>query len=68
MLPNGQMSFQRIVHNPHPKLRITETYCPACGHLVAASPYLELLDFVERIHICPESMAFAHPPERRPLR
>jgi hypothetical protein len=38
--------------NPHhPKL--IESYCPACGLLIAASPRPEVLRILERIHACP---------------
>jgi len=35
----------------HPKL--IESYCPACGLLIAASPRPEVLRILERIHACP---------------
>jgi hypothetical protein len=66
MLPDRQFSFKRISHNPNPTLGLTETHCPACGNLIAASPHLEVLDFVERLHVCPEPRAFAYPLLRNP--
>ena len=59
-MASTQFSFRRIEHNTKPRGQVTETYCPACGHLVAASPYMKLLEFVEKIHVCPESRAFAY--------
>lgn len=33
--------------------RLLESYCEACGLLVAASPWPALLDIAENVHICP---------------
>ncbi len=44
--------FSVLKVNPrHPKL--IESYCPACGLLIAASPRPQVLRILERIHICP---------------
>lgn len=61
MLPSNRKPFQRIARELNPKAHITETHCPACGHLIAITPRPELLDLVENLHICPESLAFAFP-------
>jgi hypothetical protein len=58
---NRQVSFQRVTHKLRPKAELVASYCPACGQLVAASPHVNLLQFVEAIHACPESNAFRRP-------
>ena len=65
-MASNQLSFRRISHSVKPRPKLTETYCPFCGNLIAASPHLTLLDFVERLHACPESRAFANtqPPNK----
>jgi hypothetical protein len=47
---NDKLSVWKV--NRHqPKL--IESYCPACGVLIAASPRPEVLRILERIHACP---------------
>jgi hypothetical protein len=67
-MATNQFSFLRIEHDLSPGGQVIETYCPACGALVAASPKAKLLDLVEEIHICLESMAFAHSSQERDIR
>jgi|HubBroStandDraft_5_1064220.scaffolds.fasta_scaffold20448_1 hypothetical protein len=55
---NRRVSFQFVTHKLRPKAELHASYCPACGLLVAASPHVDLLQFVETIHACPESFAF----------
>jgi len=33
--------------------RLIESYCAACGLLIAASPWPKLLQKIEAVHICP---------------
>jgi hypothetical protein len=56
-------SFRRIEHDLSPKAQVSETYCPACWHL--NGPYLELSEVVEKVHVCPQSRAFAYPDSKR---
>jgi hypothetical protein len=55
---NRRVSFQRVTHKLRPKAELHASHCPACGQLVAARPHMHLLQFVETIHVCPESIAF----------
>ena len=59
-MARNQLSFRRISQSVEPRLQLTESYCPYCGNLIAASPHVMLLDFVETLHACPESRAFAY--------
>jgi hypothetical protein len=63
-MATNQFSFVRIEHIMGPRALLIETYCPACGSMIAASPEAMVLDFVEKLHVCPESMAFAHSSEK----
>jgi hypothetical protein len=58
-MESKQFTFPRVQCYTKPKAQLTASYCPTCGHLLAASPYATLLDFIERIHICSESRAIA---------
>jgi hypothetical protein len=58
---NRGVSFQRVVHKLRPEAELLASYCPACGQLVAASPHVKLVQFVETIHECPQSLAFQPP-------
>jgi hypothetical protein len=46
--------FQRVTLQPRPKAELVASCCPTCGRLVAASPNVSLLQFVETIHVCPQ--------------
>jgi len=51
-VPKSPSKLSVLKVNPsHPKL--IESYCPACGLLIAASPRPEVLRIFERIHACP---------------
>ena len=56
-----KVPFQRVTHKLRPKAELVASYCPACGQLVAASPHVNLVQFVETIHACPQSIAFRGP-------
>jgi len=58
---NRRVFFQRVTHKLRPKAELHASYCPACGQLVAASPHVDLLQLVETIHSCPQSIAFRSP-------
>jgi hypothetical protein len=58
---NRPVSFQRVTHKLRPEAELHASYCPNCGQLVAASPHVDLLQFVETIHMCPQSIAFRCP-------
>lgn len=52
ILPGSPSKLCVFKVNPqHPKL--IESYCPACGLLIAASPRPEALRILESIHACP---------------
>jgi hypothetical protein len=51
-------SFQRVTHKLASKAKLFASYCPACGQLIAASPRQALVQLVETIHDCPQSIAF----------
>jgi hypothetical protein len=38
--------------------QLVESYCLACGVLIGASPVPSLLDFVESMHACPETLNY----------
>jgi len=44
--------------------RLIVLYCPSCGGFVAAARDPKLLELALRMHVCPESLAFAN---RTPL-
>jgi hypothetical protein len=56
MPPSGRAPFQHVAAPNAPQ--IIATYCPLCQQFVAASPRPLLLEFVERMHVCLECMAF----------
>ena len=47
---DGKLSVIKV--NPR-HLKLIESYCPACGLLIAASPRPRVLQILERIHACP---------------
>jgi hypothetical protein len=59
MLRTKALPFHRISHELNSTLQLIETRCAVCGFLVAASPRLELIELVERVHVCPQFWAFA---------
>jgi hypothetical protein len=62
MSQDNVIPFRRITRKLSRESHLTETYCPACGYLIAATPRVELLELVEKMHICPQSRAFASSP------
>jgi hypothetical protein len=60
MLQGNTIPFKRMITRKlSQESHLTETYCPVRGSLVAATPRLELLEPAEKMHICPQSRAFA---------
>ena len=51
-------TYQRVTHKLASKAKLFASYCPTCGQLIAASPREELVQFMEMIHDCPQSIAF----------
>jgi hypothetical protein len=63
---SNRLSFRRIKYNLKPSVRVPKTDWPPCGHLTGS--YVKLLEAIEKLHICPESLAFAYPDQGRAFR
>jgi len=49
--------------NPH-SVKLIESYCLACGLLIAASPRRRILAVMEKLHECPVYFRYEQPLKR----
>ena len=49
--------------SPH-CVKLIESYCVACGLLIAASPRRRILAVMEKLHECPVYFRYEHPHTR----